>query len=69
MATETVPAPDRIFINGVLAYAPGDPVPIAAARKLAITGKRKNEGPIYATADETGITSAASEEPPPEGTS
>lgn len=53
--TKPIIATDRIFINGALAFAAGDPVPRETADKLGIGGKRKAEGPISATADETGV--------------
>ena len=49
-------APDNIFINGTLAFAAGDPVPADHAERLGLTGANPPEGPINATADETGIT-------------
>jgi hypothetical protein len=69
MSNENVTAPDSIFINGALAFAPGDPVPAGHAEALGLTGANPPEGPISATADETGITglveAAATDGPPP----
>lgn len=68
----SVPAPDSIYINGALAFVTGDPVPAEHAKRLGLTGKKSDRpnGPISATADETGIVSVsdgAAPGPTPEG--
>lgn len=50
----TVPAPEHIWINDILAFATGDPVPYDQAVKLGIVGKGKTTDPVHAEADETG---------------
>lgn len=58
-------APARIYINGALAFAPGDVVPADHAKRLDLTAKSKATGPIFATADTTGITETADAPPAP----
>lgn len=38
---ETIPSPDRIFVDGFLKYIPGDPIPIDEARALGLVDEPK----------------------------